>query len=239
MSLGRFVKRLLGRCGIEAYSRKNLPWGLKLERDLQRIFADRPNPVLFDVGANVGQTTLRCLSALEHATIFAFEPVSATHAVFRQATAGCPGVKAFQLALGDRDGEADMVLLDESGWNRIADGHHGGETRPTERVRIRTVDSFCAEHRVAQINLLKTDCEGYDLRVLHGADRMLREGQIAAVLCEVNFRRDNMHGDFFAIHAYLQEKHGFYFLALYDCEGWGPNLSGGSFCNALWLRPPA
>jgi FkbM family methyltransferase len=235
MTLGQIVKRALGCAGIKAYSWQKLPWGIDLERDLQRVFSGRAKTTFFDVGANIGQTSRRLRHAFPASKIFAFEPIAATHEALRANTAHLANLATFPLALGDRDGSAEMTLFPKSAWNRIATESASAGAGPRATVDLRKLDGFCAEHRITHIDLLKTDCEGYDLQVLHGASRMLAAGQIDAVLCEINFQRNGLHGDFFAIHDYLAA-HRFYFLALYDCGGWHTARPESPFHNGLWLR---
>ena len=238
MTPGEIVKRALRSAGIKAYSWKNLPWGIDLERDLQRVFSGRSEITLFDVGANIGQTSRRLRHAFPSSKIFAFEPIAATHDALRTNTAHLADVVTFPLALGERDGSAEMTLFPESSWNRIATEPASAGAGPRATVNLRKLESFCAEHGITHIDLLKTDCEGYDLQVLHGASRLLVAGQIDAVLCEINFQRNGLHGDFFAIHDYLAGQ-GFYFLALYDCGGWHATRPESPFHNGLWLRSPS
>lgn len=49
-----------------------------------------------------------------------------------------------------------------------------------EQVAVTTVDAFCAEHEVEEIDFSKIDAEGADLAVLQGAARMLGDGKIGA-----------------------------------------------------------
>ena len=47
-----------------------------------------------------------------------------------------------------------------------------------QEVQIRTIDAFALEHKIDAIDFLKIDTEGYELNVLNGAERMLREKKI-------------------------------------------------------------
>jgi Methyltransferase FkbM domain len=44
---------------------------------------------------------------------------------------------------------------------------------PTIEVNCRSIDSFCEEHGITSIDLLKVDTEGHDMAVLRGSSRML------------------------------------------------------------------
>ena len=47
-----------------------------------------------------------------------------------------------------------------------------------EEIEIKTIDSFCKENNIAQINFLKLDVEGHELSVLNGAIKMLTNHKI-------------------------------------------------------------
>jgi hypothetical protein len=75
----------------------------------------------------------------------------------------------------------------KSQLNVLAPGNGG----PT--VQVTTLDAFCNRERIASIDILKTDTEGYDARVLSGARRMLSEKRIHCVVSEVGFIGDRYH----------------------------------------------
>jgi hypothetical protein len=53
-------------------------------------------------------------------------------------------------------------------------------------VSVQTLDLEMARLGIGQVDLLKIDVEGYEVRVLAGARRLLSERRIKAVLCEFN-----------------------------------------------------
>ena len=168
--------------------------------------------------------------------IHCFEPIIETYQMLVKTIGTDPLIIPHRLALGDKNQEVIMEISQNSQWNRIIKNG----TIPRERtqcVPMKRLDTFCKDHGISSIDLLKTDCEGFDLEVLVGAGSMLLNGGIAAVLCEVNLRKDGRHSDFFAMHDFLSKK-GFYSFASYDHSGWGILHSEGSFQNTLWLRTP-
>ena len=54
-------------------------------------------------------------------------------------------------------------------------------------INVTTVDQFCREQKIETIDLLKTDCQGFDLRVLQGAAKFLAERRVNVILCESLF----------------------------------------------------
>jgi len=72
-------------------------------------------------------------------------------------------------------------------------------------VPIDSIDSFCAQKKIDQIDLLKIDTEGHEMCVLKGAEKLLSEKRIDFVLSECEFfrREEEPHGDFTSISNYL------------------------------------
>lgn len=214
-----------------------MPRGVSLGTDLTRLFESIPPSVIFDVGANIGQTTVFFAAKFRHANIWAFEPVSSTFELLVRNTRCNRRVHREKLALGDKDGICLMKLGDQSGWSRVIDQNAAflqASERRTEQVRMSRLDSYCAEHGIARIGVLKTDCEGFDLQVLHGAKAILESGSVDAIYAEVNLRRDGVHADFFKIEEYLTSL-GYVFYAFYDYSGWEYDISKEGFTNALFV----
>jgi FkbM family methyltransferase len=223
--LGPLARHLGGLFGLEIIRAKTHR-GVSLETDLKRLLGTRAS-VIIDAGANIGTFSEQMLRAFKAAKIFAFEPIPQTFAILKNRMAGFPQVTAIQAALGERSGNAKMRLGEQSGWSRIVTETDGDLVS----VEMKTVDDFCDRAGLARIALLKTDCEGYDDKVVRGAERMFRSRGIDAVYYEVNFRRDGSQGDFFGLDELLT-RHDFCFYALYDYSAPSPTI----FANALWIH---
>lgn len=231
----RFIKNTLRRLGIEAWPLSTIPRGISLEQDLRRILlsSGERQPIFFDVGANIGQTAVRFKKEFPEARIYSFEPIASTFDKLKQNTRYLNGVHCFQKALGNRNGNANMEIGAESVWNRILENQ--ATSSKTEEVTMQTMDGFCEKEEFARINLLKTDCEGYDLQVLEGAEMLFGENRIEAVYSEVSFERTSRYGDFFAIEQFLRSR-GFTVYGIYDYSYWGYNVPEVGFANALFVH---
>jgi len=228
--LRELVRSIAGSFGI-ALIRTETHRGVSLFADLRRLL-DSSDGVIFDVGANVGAFTKAAAAAFPRHAIYSCEPVSTTVVALRENVAHLRNVRVIEAACGDHSGVAAMAIAEQSAWNRIADV----STASTVSVSMLTVDAICERERVQRINFLKTDCEGYDLNVLRGAEGMFADRAVDTVYCEVDFHRNGGHGDFFAIDEYLR-RFGFTFYALYEYSAPGYSMSE-TFANALWIARP-
>lgn len=170
---------------------------------------------IFDVGANIGQSAIKFISAFPLAKIFCFEPVSANYEKLISVLKGAES-KCFQVALGSSPGKATIyVNNDLTTCSLLPSGPYISK----EFVEITTIDVFSSKHAIEKIDLLKIDAEGFDLEVLKGAENMLTSKRISLVLVEVGFHvGDKRHVLFDEVRNYLCEKgfsvFGFYAQAL-------------------------
>lgn len=204
---------------------------IDLEVDLKRIFKTKSPTILFDVGANVGQTTQRFTRFYPSADVYAFEPIQVMYQTLLSRTAKNPRVHCHCAALGEKNVVVEMLVGTDSQVSKRTYSGNSGHGERRETVQMLQLDEFCEQHEISHIDLLKTDCEGYDVEVLLGARRLLQEGRISAIYSEVNFQRDKRHADFFELENYLYSS-GYVFYGLYEYFGdWV-----GSSANALFVR---
>ena len=156
-------------------------------RLLDGIAAEDHQPVVFDVGANVGDYSTAVIRRLGgRVRLFAFEPAASTCEQLERRVGAAASVHT--IALGDENGSA--VLYSDRAASPIASLYQRdlGRSRATldqkENVVVRRLDDFCSQHDVAFIDLLKLDVEGHELKVLQGARRLLDDGAIRIIQFE-------------------------------------------------------
>lgn len=161
------------------------------KRDFRAALANlRDGHVVLDVGANVGLFALHAARAVgRRGRVYAFEPNPSTHRrlVRNVEINALTNLEVQRTALGDREGEVNLflpkpgvaggaTLLQE--WRDIVDQEAPWDTSdPGEDVLpvpLSTLDRFCEERDVEQIDLLKIDVEGAEPAVLLGGERTLR-----------------------------------------------------------------
>jgi FkbM family methyltransferase len=143
--------------------------------------------VAFDVGANVGLWTGLALKINPDAQYHCFEPCPSTFAEL-QSNDFPDSVVVNNYGLGDEECELTMYLDPVESGNNSLYSRRGVIRPPTGEVRVRlsTLDSYCADHGIELIDFVKIDVEGHELAVLKGAARMLAEGRIETIQFEYN-----------------------------------------------------
>jgi FkbM family methyltransferase len=221
MKFRQLGKRTLRRLGLNVSKLSNVPFGVDAFDDVASLAGEVS--VVFDVGANEGQTIERVRRVLPQTRIFSFEPVPSTFAKLSANVGGLRGVECVQSAVGDAEGHVEITVSQTSGQNTI---HVSAKPdAPTVTVSVTTVDGFAKERGIDVIDLLKIDTEGYESVVLQGARGMLEAGRVRFVLaeCEFTHRPEEPHGAFFELTDALLPL-GYRVVAMYaggvDGEGW-------------------
>jgi FkbM family methyltransferase len=169
--------------------------GLDPDRDLVRLVGQGAKTI-FDVGANVGQTAVTLATLFPAAKVHSFEPDRDVFATLETNVRDRPNVSPHAMALSDSDAAGTLFVTHGSEGSSllplakdVGSLHLGAwtESREQKPVRIARLDSFCATHGIASIDLLKSDTQGNDLKVLEGAGAMLAPPTIRTVFCEVLF----------------------------------------------------
>ncbi len=144
-----------------------------------------PGSLCFDIGANIGITTV--WMAKRAGKVYAFEPEPSNLARFRDHMRlnRVDNVVLASCAVSNHEGEATFHLTQSY-------GHHSlGEVRTSPitghiTVPLITVDNYCEKQKIERINFMKIDVEGFELEVLQGAEQMLRQQRIDLVVFEVS-----------------------------------------------------
>lgn len=187
MNLSTTVKALLRSAGIEI---KRVGFGLDPILDLRAILRRFPNPVVFDIGANEGQTALKLAKIAPAAKIFSFEPNSAVFDVLVKNTRHHPNITPVRTAIGSAAKTATLQITGATVNSSLLDYNKptGGDVVVREEVvEVRTLDDFCREQKIENISLLKIDAQGFDLEVLRGASELFAGNRVGAVFIEVLF----------------------------------------------------
>lgn len=192
------------------------------------------NFIVFDVGANIGQSALYYNKLLNNPKIFSFEPINTTFSKLVQNTRIFSNVKNFNFALGEKENSIEIKISDDLGYKSLKSEVFSKLALSGKQiVEIKTIDKVYNYFGIDKINLLKIDTEGYDLEVLNGAVNLLSHKKIDYIYCEVAFNNEPDKGNFYEINKLLRS-YDFWLCGFYDVSRWGRNFSYVSFYNALF-----
>jgi FkbM family methyltransferase len=140
----------------------------------------RQGDTAIDVGANGANWTYWLHRHVgDSGTVFAFEadPYYALATEIAIKLMRLRGVRLFQFGLSEVDEEAPLVVSDADGLRMSGLVHidkNAKETNGRQMVKLRSLDSLIQDYpKIASVNLIKCDVEGYELFVFRGAVKTL------------------------------------------------------------------
>lgn len=135
-----------------------------------------PNMVVFEIGANIGSHSFELAKLLQpgSGTLYCFEPTDYAFAKLMRnhQLNHFTNIIFEKMALSDREG-SDIITPTSSletmafaaSWD-IKDGSSKNTT--TQNIAFTTLDRYVQQHHLQQLNVLKIDVDGYELKVLKG-----------------------------------------------------------------------
>lgn len=225
------VKNTLDKMGYELNrKRPEVRSGATFPSDpfeAQRVLLDRAKKsdvVIYDVGANKGQTTKKYRSLFPSSKIYSFEPFPETAEILREKLKDDSDVHVVQKAVSDKNDTEDFFVngLDATNslLSRPKDARRyfpkKGETLDVITVDTVTIDSLRSEIELGRIDVLKFDIQGGELKALHGAKETLSEGGLSVIYTEIMFVPHYEKGPLFhEVWSYLS-KYGFSLFDIYN-----------------------
>jgi FkbM family methyltransferase len=142
-------------------------WATEVDFSGELAVLDQLKPRLtIDVGANIGRYAV---AASRYGRVIAFEPSSVAYAKIPQGGA----IEAVNMALGAAPGTATLHGTGESIASILDQRSPRRPLVTEEQVEVSTLDDFCRERGIDDIDLLKIDVEGFEHQVLLGARETL------------------------------------------------------------------
>jgi FkbM family methyltransferase len=185
---GPWVARKI-RNQANAIIHASLSDGTDMEKNGEAWLIRRVAPhtsVFVDVGANVGDWTVRFLEAVPPGPVrgVLYEPVDETRALLEARVeawvrTGCVAIA--ECALSDVSGVMTLFAEPGGGQTSSAVRHHAARDARAIPVAATTLDLDLSARGIDRVDIVKIDAEGFDLRVIKGMRRLL-EGQRVQVL---------------------------------------------------------
>lgn len=141
-------------------------------RDLLEKLVPEEEPVVLEVGSNIGASLMEILAAKPKARVYPFEPSDRYRAYLEY---------NLQLAGADHIKVSPRLVSREAGTGFVHTDGTSGSIRPMPHLIIRqeaeitTLDATCSDK--GRVCFIKTDTDGNDMEVLAGAEQILRRDQ--------------------------------------------------------------
>ena len=140
----------------------------------------KPGSVILDCGANIGNHTLYFAMFCKAKHVYSFEPQSVCASIFRKNmninNLGDDLVTLYPQALGNQPGTVNIEFYDPKNMGATTFAYDANGETP-----VTTIDECNFSH----VDFMKIDVEGFQLELLQGATKLLRE-QHPTIWIEMN-----------------------------------------------------
>jgi FkbM family methyltransferase len=150
---------------------------------LQLIPADT---IVLDIGANIGIMTVHLAKSVKGSTVYSFEPMPNNVEAFKRIMRyfKLDNVKLFEIALGNSEGEVEMVMpvisnvrmqgLSHVVHDSIPENNEGERFRVPLKMLDRMPEMLNSPRRISAI---KIDVENFEFFVLEGAKQLIAKNR--------------------------------------------------------------
>ena len=171
--------------------------------DMIKLIIKKSEPVIFDVGANEGQSIRRYKKIFENPILHSFEPGNDAVNILKEKYKNEKDLFVINSAVGEKDGDLDFYitvdtshssfkkLLPNSTWikKRSKTQNVDKNKYTTEKVstKIIALDDYVKKNNINNIDVLKIDTQGYEDKVLLGAKNLIMNNKIKLIELELIF----------------------------------------------------
>lgn len=162
--------------------------------EIYQLLRSEIRPVIFDVGAHHGETASAFSNLFPSADLYCFEQFEESFFELKKNSSNYPTATLEQIGLSDNSGRHEFHSNANSATNsllqlenRAADIWANRSLVPITKVACNflTLDKYLEEKNIKQIDLLKIDVQGAELKVLKGAKSAFETNRIRNVYMEI------------------------------------------------------
>lgn len=157
-------------------------WAMDAEINAAKSVIDNPFPIIFDVGANIGDWASHIYKFFPNSRLFLFEPLPKCQEIIL--SRNIPNSELISKAISSQIGTFELSTAGDT--SRIASLHKRKDTYSEDKefesiqIETTTVDEVIEFYGLEKVDFMKMDIEGHELFALKGAEKSLEKGKIKA-----------------------------------------------------------
>ena len=200
----KIIKKFFNLLGFEI-TRLYFPDDIKLLTfdEIYQLKVKNKKPIIFDVGANKGQSIDRFLKINNNSLIHSFEPNIDEFNYLKKKYGSCDNIKLNNIAVGREKTSKILNITGHSGsssffnfkkdtrWIKLRSKQLGikQEDYITKKIEVEvdTIDSYCEINKIDHIDIMKVDTQLFEEEVLIGSKNMIKDQKIDAIELEITF----------------------------------------------------
>lgn len=172
---------------------------------LDEIYSQKikSSPLIFDVGANNGQSIERFQKLFNQPVIHSFEPNIREFKNLEKNFSKNNNIKLNNIAIGNKEEIKELNITAHSRnssfikpalntkWIKLRSKEARIEQEQyiqlKEKVKIDTIDNYCLKNKIKHIDILKIDTQLYEDKVLEGCKNIINNQLVDAIELEITF----------------------------------------------------
>tara|TARA_B100001248_G_scaffold171963_1_gene130285 strand:- start:497 stop:1291 length:795 start_codon:yes stop_codon:yes gene_type:complete len=208
------------------------------------------NPIIFDVGGNLGQSIKLFKKYYPTSKIYSFEPIYDCFNKMKSEFSNNDDINIYNFAVGNKVEKKSFNVYEDSAQSSFFEKNKNSywfkkhnQTHIRDRnqfkldekkidVEVITLDNFCKKYEIGNIDFLKIDTQGYEEFVLEGSQNLLKENKIKIIKLEMIFSDlySKKHS-FFDIEKHLQNNY-----KLISINNFGNTIDDANFnCDVIYV----
>ena len=159
---------------------------------IRNLFNKDLKLIIFDIGANIGQSAEKYAFFYKNATIYSFEPLIKEYEILK--TKDIKNLKPFNIGFSNKKTKENFFVNQSSATSSLLPLSENAEKvwqinrlKNIDRLicNFDTLDNFCKEMNIKNIDFMKIDTQGSEYLVLDGAKELLSKKVIRNIQLEV------------------------------------------------------
>ncbi len=161
---------------------------------------DKKEHIYFDVGANLGQSIKRFKKINPSSTIHSFEPTPELYKKLIENFGNDKNIKINNLAVAQSKSSLDfysykyhkinsLIPVDKktkfSKSRIIASDSKNNEFESVIKVDVTSIDNYCEENNIHEIDFIKIDTQGSEIDVLNGMKKFIENQKVSIIELEL------------------------------------------------------
>ena len=212
------IKKIVHSFGYDIKKINNKFYDISFEEILKN---NLPNsPIIFDIGANKGQSIEKFLKIFENPQIHSFEPIKDEIDILKKKYKDNKNIHLNDFALGEKNELKNFNITaksDNSSFNKINlntdwvkvrskqnNTNVNNYVEKIEKVKVITLDDYVKSQKIDDIDLVKMDTQGYEDKILEGSLETIKKNKITINKTQMMFDDNyNKYLNFIDIEKYI------------------------------------